>query len=148
MVSMQAKRIQIKTETGNLAGGSTVVLLAVPTTPRESVNFHNIWGSLTVEPTTAGANASGQWVLFVQPVGVAVVAHLEADINLEEKNPRIIACGVFAASNQTPFNMSINPKTSRNLNAGDRLILQITLEQITSGQATHRLMLCAHVVRA
>ncbi len=45
----QAKRIQVN-EANDGVAAQTSARLDVPTEPREEVNFHNIWGSVTVEP--------------------------------------------------------------------------------------------------
>jgi len=46
---MQAKRIQVN-EGNTGVGGQVNVLLSVPLEPREEVNSHNIWGSVSAEP--------------------------------------------------------------------------------------------------
>ncbi len=143
---MQAKRIQVADVDG-AAGTQIDVAIGPPTTPREEVNYHNIWGSLMIEPTTQDANSVGTWVLWVAPENFPIPFFTDAVINLEETNAKIIACGVWAASNQAPFNMVVNPKTSRNLNAGDTLVLSAHVIGITAGTNLRRAMLCAHVTR-
>ena len=145
---MQSKRIQLSTETGSTAGSSTRVLLEVPTEPREKINFHNIWIGLGVVPVNADANANGQWVLYTLPDPVTATILTEAVLNTEVHNARIVACGLWYASNEMPFNLPpIQVKTSRNLNAGDKLILESVIEAITAGTVTQTLSLCAHSVR-
>ena len=144
---MQAKRIQVA-ETNDGAGGQTSVELSVPSEPREEVNFHNIWGSVTVEPETAAANAQGTWVLYRQLDPAAPqVTFTDAFLNLETLNVDIIACGVWSASNETPYNTSFQIKTSRNIPSGGRLILSNTVTGITADLASNRVMLCAHTTR-
>ena len=65
---MQAKRIQLQSQTRN-AGQQTTTTLLVPADPREMVNMHNIWGGIAVEPENADANANGWWVLSYIPQG-------------------------------------------------------------------------------
>ena len=147
---MQAKRIQFGDNGGaDLGvGGQANLSLQVPTDPREEVNFHNIWASFGMEPTTADANANGQWVLYIIPKSTsgAPVISISA-LNLEVFNFDIIACGTWTASNQTPFTMIINPKTSRTIEAGGRLTLSVRVEGATAGNVSPNLSLCAHTTR-
>jgi len=144
---MQAKRIQVA-EANLGVGGAVAVTLEVPTDPREEVNYHNIWGSVSVEPETAAANCQGTWVLFVLRENATGPTFTDVVINGEANNAVIIACGVFSASNETPYNSPpINPKTSRTLQAGDKLMLNCTVTGITADLASTRVMLCAHTTR-
>ena len=143
---MQAKRIQVLEGNAGV-GASATVLIPVPTDPREEVNFHNIWGSVSVEPEGADVNCQGTWVLYILRANTTAVSATDANINNEIFNAVIIACGVFSASNQSPYNTSIHPTTSRTLQAGDSLALVATITGITSGLASTRVMLCAHTTR-
>ncbi len=145
---MQAKRIQVN-EANLGVGGAVNVTLATPVDSREETNMHNIWGSVSVEPETAAANCQGTWrLLHVDDPAKAILAGTDANINGEFDNFITIACGVFSASNETPYNSgAIHPKSSRNLRPGGRLILQCTVTGITADLASSRVMLCAHTVR-
>ncbi len=144
---MQAKRIQVF-EANNGVGGSTSVSLTAPTDPREEVNYHNIWGGVTVEPTDADTNCQGTWVLFILRENATLPVFTDVIVNNETNNAVIIACGVFSASNQSPWTSPpIHPETSRTLMPGDRLYLQSVITGITAGLASNRVMLCAHVTR-
>ena len=145
---MQAKRIEVQ-ETNDGAGTSTNATLTVPSEPREDVNFHNIWVGVSVEPQDAGANCQGTWVLHVVRDPASPLNNMtDAFINLETLNAEIIACGVYSASNEAPFNLPPTQiKTSRNINAGGRLSLISTVTGITAGLASNRVMLCAHTTR-
>ena len=144
---LQAKRIQVLE--GNLLVTQTVtVILEVPTSPREEINFHNIWGSMTAEPDSTDANAQGNWGLYIIPDGGSVKDLGDASINNEVDNPRIIACGTFSCSNQSPYTIdSIHPLTSRTLQAGDKLALGVSITGLTAGIVSTRVMLCAHTTR-
>ncbi len=143
----QAKRIQVN-EGNDSAGGETTVFLIAPTDPREEINFHNIWGSVSVEPETTDANAQGTWVLFLLRENATTPTLTDVVINGESNNAVIIACGVWSASNQTPYNSGpIHPETSRTLMPGDSLVLQSVVTGITAGSASNRVMLCAHTTR-
>jgi len=144
---MQAKR-QLVSESNVGAGAATQVTLTTPTDPREEINFHNIWGSVSVEPQDADANAQGTWVLYISRIGQVFVTFTDANINNEASNAIIIACGVWSASNQSPYNSGpIHPKSSRTLQAGDSLALQNVVTGITAGLASNRVMLCSHTTR-
>ncbi len=144
---MQARRIQEKT-TSEALNGQTETTLDVPSTPREMINFHNIWVGVAVNPASADANASGVWVLYVRRAGDAAFQWTSANLNGEVKNVTVIACGLWKASNQTPFNMPpLQIGTSRNLNPGDDLHLGINVHSISTGTAEVSGMLCAHTTR-
>ncbi len=144
---MQAKRITVG-ESNDGVSGQTTASLETPTSPREETNFHNIWASVSVEPQDTDANAQGTWVLFILRENATAPVFTDSNINAENNNAVIIACGVWSASNQTPFNSGpIHPATSRTLQAGDKLQLQSTVTGITAGLASNRVMLCAHVTR-
>ena len=143
---MQAKRIDVN-ESNNGAGGNTAAALLVPTDPREEVNFHNIWGSVTVEPQDANANAQGTWALFLLRENATLPTLTDVVINGESNNAVLIACGVWSASNESPFNITIHPETSRTLQAGDALAITSVVTGITAGLASNRVMLCAHTTR-
>ena len=144
---MQAKRINVF-ESNDGASAETSAVLETPTDPREEVNFHNIWGSVSVEPQDAAANAQGTWVLIVIREGGTLGTLIDTVINGETNNANIIACGVWSASNETPYNSGpIHPLSSRTLMPGDKLILTSVVTGITAGLASNRVMLCAHVTR-
>jgi len=144
---MQAKRIQVN-EANQGAGAQVSANLEVPTDPREEVNFHNIWGSVSAEPQDAGANCQGTWLLLITRENATTPAFTDTVVNGESNNTNIIACGVYSASNESPFNSGpIHPETSRTLQPGDKLQLVIVVTGITAGVASIRTMLCAHTTR-
>ncbi len=143
---MQAKRIQVVHNDVALSATETLFLTA-PSTPREEINYHNIWASINIEPENADANAQGWWILYILNENGQVVIPSEVALNNEQSNKYIIACGSWGASNQTPFQITINPKTSRTLNPGDSLGLAINVRGITAGVASVVMSLCAHTTR-
>ena len=144
---MQAKRIQVfEANTG--VGGQANVSLVAPTTPREEINFHNIWGSVSVEPQNAGANCQGTWALMLIPQNMAIPTLTDVTVNAEGSNATIIACGVYSASNESPYNSGpIHPSSSRTLQPQDRIMLVSITTGITAGLCSNRVMLCAHTTR-
>ncbi len=144
---MQAKRIQVN-EINNGAGAQTTITLEIPTEPREEINMHNIWASVSVEPQDTDANAQGTWLLYVIRETETGPTFTDVVVNGEAHNARIIACGVWSASNQSPYNSGpIHPETSRTLQAGDKLAITSVVTGITAGLASNRVMLCAHTTR-
>ncbi len=144
---MQAKRIQVN-ESNDTASQQTSVNLTAPTDPREEINFHNIWGSIAVEPVTAGANCQGTWLLWIIRENATTPTMTDTVLNGESNNAVIIACGVFSASNEHPWTSPpIHPETSRTLQAGDTLVLTSVITGITVDSASNRVMLCAHTTR-
>ncbi len=129
--------------------GQVQVILTVPTDPREQVNFHNIWIGVACEPQDAGANAQGTWALLIRRLESPGKLFSDVNVNAENFNAITVACGVWSASNETPFNLPATQiKTSRNLNAGDSLELVSISTGITAGLVSNRVMLCAHTTRA
>ncbi len=146
---MQAKRIQVAE--GNLGAGGAinVALQPVGTAAREAVNYHNIWVGASAEPQDAAANMQGTWVLFaLEDPASSITTFTDAFLNLETRNVFIIACGVYSASNESPWTLPPTQiKTSRTLNQDGRLILQLVNTGITAGLASLRVMLSAHTTR-
>ncbi len=144
---MQAKRIQYKTD-DNALDGAVNVLLTTPLEPREEINFHNIWVSCGATPTTAGANASGVWVLFHRFVQTTAPIFTETALTNEQFNMQIIACGLWEASNEKPWTLiPVQIKTSRNIGPGASLQLQMVVLNVTAGLVRTDVMLCAHTTR-
>ena len=144
---MQAKRIQVN-ESNNGVGASTIVFILTPSTPREEINYHNIWIGVTGEPQDTDANAQYTWVLYTVPAGGATPLFTDVNLNNETQNAVIIACGVGSGSNQSPFNLPPTQiKTSRTLQAGTSMQLQLVTTGITAGLSSNRVMLCAHTTR-
>ncbi len=144
---MQAKRIQMSQGLTLSAGQFLSVNLEVPLVPREEVNFHNIWAGFECKPTTAGANSAGTWVLYIVKEGGSEIGFSLATVNSELNNYFIIACGLWNASNETPYSKEIHPTTSRTLNPGDKLALSVTIIETTAGDNDLRNILCAHTTR-
>ena len=127
--------------------GQVNTFMTVPATPREEVNFHNIWLSISSEPENADANGAGFWVLQVLQEGNAIPTWSLAGVQTEDDNAKIVACGVLAAANQGPGNYTTQIKTSRTLMPGDRLVLSYNVHGLTAGNMSVNLLLCAHTTR-
>ena len=143
---MQAKRISLGVAS-LLGGAQTGSTLVVPDDPREEVNFHNIWISMCAEPLVADANAQGTWVLWCIRSGQAEVIFTDVNIQDETFNNHIVALGVWCASNQTPYNLEKQIRTSRNCGPGDQFALRFFVAGVTTGSVLVRTLLSAHVIR-
>jgi len=112
---------------------------------RRLTNYHNIWGSFGVEPRTAGANANGWWVLWLNPdTGQTDPVFNFTNMNNDSLNMKIIACGTWMASNEQPFTSdAIHLNSSRNLVANQELVLSVFVNGITVDDAQVNIMLCA-----
>ena len=111
---------------------------------RRLVNYHNIWFGFSVEPVSADANAQGNWVLWAKPdVSQSDEIWTDTTINSQDFNMMIIACGVWGATNQTPYNFSSQLKSSRNMVANQELVMSVTQTGITTGLSSVKVSLCA-----
>jgi len=113
---------------------------------RRLTNYHNIWWSFGVEPQDAGANANGNWVLWLKSnTNESDTVWSTANLDTDDFNMQIIACGVWVASNEGPYTFSSNMQSSRNLVANQELILSVHQAGITAGQSRIVTSLCAGV---
>ncbi len=143
MARTETKNIVFASSDDVPVGGLVSVQMNVPDDIQK--NFHNIWMSLSAHPINADANAEGTWVLYLEPDSTEpIFSPSLVNINLENINFKIIACGIFHASNQTPFNMNETlGKTSRNVRQNGRLILVSRIGASSSGLIKVEVMLCA-----
>ena len=142
----EPKRIEI-VNTPGVASGVSVNARFGPGTGtiiRRLTNYHNIWGSLGVEPETADANSSGFWILWINyDTNNSDPSWSINEINSGDRNMLIVACGTFKASNQAPFNKEIHLNSSRNLVANQELVLTVHNIGATAGAVSISVMLCA-----
>ena len=111
---------------------------------RRLTNYHNIWFGASVEPENTDANSNGTWVLWLKPdAAQADPAWTFANLSDGLLNMQVIACGTWAATNQTPWNFSSQLKTSRNLVANQELVMSVQQEGISAGNARVNIILCA-----
>ena len=107
-----------------------------------AVNAHGVRFSMIAEPENADANANGNWALWCLPrISTAVPSTSEGGLELESDNPVMWAAGVWAASNQTPWNHNVELRTSRNCPAGTRLVLRVHRAGVSAGNVQVRLFL-------
>jgi len=113
---------------------------------RRLTNYHNIWFGFTAVPLVADANATGIWVLWnkLNTNETDTVWSL-ANILSDDFTMQIIACGAWAASNQSPFTFSSQLKSSRNFVANQELVMTMHMDGISTGELETVTTLCAGV---
>ena len=105
-----------------------------------AINIHGYRAECAIEPEIGDSNATGFWAVWVLPGGVIQNSDLPATLGAlgdEKHAPYLWGAGVWAASNQTPWNMpAFAPKTSRNMQRGGRIVFEIVVTGITSGNVS------------
>jgi len=137
---MERKRVHFTTA----ASAVSVQTNTVGTiTESNGVNVHGLFCEFAIEPENADANANGTWVLWCLPDPVSAVPAIGVGtLEAEGSNPYIWACGVWAASNQTPYCKSIRPMTSRNCQNGARIVLSLFNQGVSAGLVRQVVGLC------
>jgi len=144
----EPKRISGDTSNPGAIGGTGVSRFGpgTGTILRRLTNYHNIWWGFTCEPSTAGANAAGIWVLWQNQDATATDPVWDfTTLGDGTQNMRIIACGLWAASNETAYVFSSNLKSSRNMVANNELVLTVTVTGLSAGAVRINTLLCAGV---
>ena len=110
----------------------------------QAVNIHGLRVEFIIEPEDADANANGNWAVWVLPGGVIQNTDLPASggaFGDEAFAPYLWGTGVFAASNQTPEKILFNPASTRNMQAGGRIVLEILMTGVSAGLVRQRTMI-------
>ena len=142
---MQSKRIALDSQLLDAVSPQMNAGFGPDATERMSINYHNIWISIALEPQNAGANANGIWALVHRLDTTTAIPTLSfGNITAETFNQKIIACGCWVSSNEGPYTMTTQMKSSRTLRAGEDLQLVINQFGLTAGQQRALAMLCAH----
>ena len=133
---MQRRRVHAISATG---GSSLVVNLIGTIDETNGTNVHGVRGSFIVEPEDADANGNGNWAVWCMPDETsAVPVTSTASLELEGSNAFLWAIGTWAASNQTPYCKDFDLSTSRNCQAGARIVLVVDVEGLSVGNARIR----------
>ncbi len=141
----QPKRIEVDDAANGVGGQSSARFgPGTGTIIRRLTNYHNIWFGFQAETISATANAHGLWVLWLKantndPDTVWSIT----EINSQNTTMQIIACGVWAASNESPYTFSSQLKTSRNLVANQELVFTVHVLGVTAGLVQLTKILCA-----
>jgi len=130
------RRIEIATGTSGIANN----FIDIAFDKGQSLNIHGFRADMAFEPENQDANCNGVWAVWVLPGGVIQNADLPANLGSfgdEDFAPYLWGMGVFAATNQTPFHHTFAPKTSRNMQAGGRVVLHILFAGVSGGLVRH-----------
>jgi len=102
------------------------------------VNVHGYIAQVAIEPQDADANANGFIAVYVLPGGVIQNSDLPATAGAfgnEDFAPYLWGIVPWAATNQTPFHWKFDPKSSRNMQRGSRIVLDVFIQGISAGLA-------------
>ncbi len=139
MVGVERRRVHT---TSNAQGAGTQTSLIATVDESNAVNVHGLRISMGAEPENADANGNGHWTLWCLPrQTTAVPSSAEGALETEGDNPVMWATGVWFASNQTPWNHELSPKTSRNCPAGTRIVLQFSRDGVSAGNVQFRIVM-------
>ena len=102
----------------------------------QAVNIHGLRVESVMEPENADANANGIWALWVLPGGVIQNGDLPTNFGSfgdEDFAPYLWGIGVWQASNQTPDRILFAPSSTRNMQAGGRIVFELHVSGISAG---------------
>ncbi len=127
-------------------GVGTATILTAAIDESNGVNIHGLRLGFICEPETGDANANGMWALWCLPDEVTgAPSTVTATMELEGSNAFLWACGVWAASNQTPYCLPETALgTSRNCQQGARLVLTVHKEGVSAGNVRVRSFMTFH----
>ena len=100
------------------------------------VNVHGFRVEVNLEPQDADANANGIIGVYVLPASVVQNSDLPVaigDFGNEKFAPYLWGIGLWMASNQNPGKWEFAPKTSRNIQAGGRIVVDLRVQGLTVG---------------
>jgi len=100
------------------------------------VNVHGLRVEVALEPENADANANGVIAVYVLPGGLVQNSDLPTTLGTfgdEKSAPYLWGIHVWAAANQTVHEWLFAPKTSRNIQAGGRVVVDLRVEGISAG---------------
>jgi len=132
---MAKSKRRTEVSTGNPGVGS-VSFIDVDFLQGQVVNVHGYRCMVAIEPENADANCNGMMAVYVLPGGVIQNSDLPntiGDFGNEDFAPYLWGITPFAASNQTPFHWVFEPKTTRNIQEGGRVVLDIYLSGVSAG---------------
>ena len=124
--------------TGFTGIGNTFVDIAFD--KGQSLNIHGFIYTLALEPEQADANSNGIVAIYVLPGGTIQNSDLPVtfgNFGDEDIAPYLWGLKTWTASNQTPFHWEFMPKTSRNMQAGGRIVADLRIEGLTGGNIRH-----------
>ncbi len=106
----------------------------------QAVNIHGFRVESALEPEIGDANANGIWAVWVLPGGVIQNADLPVNyggFGNEDFAPYLWGLGPWAATNQTAAHILFEPKSTRNMQAGGRIVFEFLVNGISAGNIRH-----------
>ena len=131
---MAKSKRRIEVATGTPGIGNSFVDIAFD--KGQVVNVHGFRLEQIIEPQDADANANGITGVYVLPGGVIQNSDLPTSFGTfgdEKTAPYLWGIMPWAASNQAPSKVEFFPKTSRNIPAGGRIVVNLRTEGISAG---------------
>ncbi len=131
---MAKSKRRIEVATGTPGIGNSFIDIAFD--KGQVVNVHGFRLDTVIEPQDADANANGILGVYVLPGGVVQNSDLPVtfgDFGNEDTAPYLWGIMPWAASNQTPDHIKFYPKTTRNIQAGGRIVVDLRMQGISAG---------------
>ena len=131
------RRIEVATGTSGVAN----LFVDIDFDKGQAVNIHGLRVEFITEPEDADANANGSWALWVLPGGVITNSDLPTsfgEFGNEDFAPYLWGMGVWASANQTPSHTLFAPSSTRNMQSGGRLVLEIGVNGVSGGLVRQR----------
>jgi len=131
---MSKNKRRTESATGTFGVGSSFIDLDFD--KGSVVNWHGMTVSIALEPENADANSNGYVAVWVLPGGVIQNTDLPdgvGQVGNQDFAPYLWGVEMFACSNQTPYHWLFRPKTSRNIQEGGRVVVQIRNNGISAG---------------
>ena len=100
------------------------------------VNCHGFRALISMEPQDTDANCNGMIAIWVLPGGLIQNADLPQNYGaFGDEDNALYLWGLipFNASNQTPGEWEFAPQTSRNIQRGGRIVLQVFIQGVSGG---------------
>jgi len=131
-VAKSKRRIEVATG----AAGISNNFIDIDFDKGQVVNVHGFRMEIEIEPENQDANANGIWAVYVLPGGVIQNSDLPTTFGTfgdEATAPYLWGIGVWGASNQNPRHILFAPSTTRNVQAGGRIVVNLRVEGISAG---------------
>jgi len=131
---MDKRRIEVSTGTAGVSNS----FVDIAFDKGQAINIHGYRAELIVEPENADANSNGICAVYVLPGGVIQNSDLPStfgEYGNEDLAPYLWGIHPWGASNQNPAHWVFAPKTSRNMQAGGRIVFAIRQDGISAGNA-------------
>jgi len=135
-MSKQKRRIEVATGNPGISNN----FIDIEFDHSTEVNVHGFRMESAIEPEDADANANGIWAVWVLPGAIIQNTDLPTTFGgfgNEDRAPYLWGIGVFACSNQTPAFIHFEPKTSRNIQRGGRIVFQLRINGVSAGLVRH-----------